>query len=287
MKLRLWAVLSAGLVLVGACGRLNTPEKKAGYAVGLSIGQSLKSIEGKVDLDQVGAGLSDELESKSRMSMEEMQNLLRDLAQGQVGDQARTGYAVGCSIGKNIRNIVALVDVSSLKTGIKDQLKGKPAMSEELMRTTLGELTERQRAESQKSRAAQGEKNKAEGQAYLEKNKTKPGVKVTASGLQYEVLKGATGPKPKATDTVRVHYTGTLIDGTVFDSSVQRGQPAEFPLNGVIAGWTEGLQLMPVGSKYRFIIPSELAYGENGAGSQIGPNAVLIFEVELLAIVKK
>jgi FKBP-type peptidyl-prolyl cis-trans isomerase len=287
VKLRLWAVLSAGLVLVGACGRLNTPEKKAGYAVGLSIGQSLKSIEGKVDLDQVGAGLSDELESKSRMSMEEMQNLLRDLAQGQVGDQARTGYAVGCSIGKNIRNIVALVDVSSLKTGIKDQLKGKPAMSEELMRTTLGELTERQRAESQKSRAAQGEKNKAEGQAYLEKNKTKPGVKVTASGLQYEVLKGATGPKPKATDTVRVHYTGTLIDGTVFDSSVQRGQPAEFPLNGVIAGWTEGLQLMPVGSKYRFIIPSELAYGENGAGSQIGPNAVLIFEVELLAIVKK
>lgn len=287
MKLRLWAVLSAGLVLVGACGRLNTPEKKAGYAVGLSIGQSLKSIEGKVDLDQVGAGLSDELESKSRMSMEEMQNLLRDLAQGQVGDQARTGYAVGCSIGKNIRNIVALVDVSSLKTGIKDQLKGKPAMSEELMRTTLGELTERQRAESQKSRAAQGEKNKAEGQAYLEKNKTKPGVKVTASGLQYEVLKGATGPKPKATDTVRVHYTGTLIDGTVFDSSVQRGQPAEFPLNGVIAGWTEGLQLMPVGSKYRFTIPSELAYGENGAGSQIGPNAVLIFEVELLAIVKK
>jgi FKBP-type peptidyl-prolyl cis-trans isomerase len=287
VKLRLWAVLSAGLVLVGACGRLNTPEKKAGYAVGLSIGQSLKSIEGKVDLDQVGAGLSDELESKSRMSMEEMQNLLRDLAQGQVGDQARTGYAVGCSIGKNIRNIVALVDVSSLKTGIKDQLKGKPAMSEELMRTTLGELTERQRAESQKSRAAQGEKNKAEGQAYLEKNKTKPGVKVTASGLQYEVLKGATGPKPKATDTVRVHYTGTLIDGTVFDSSVQRGQPAEFPLNGVIAGWTEGLQLMPVGSKYRFTIPSELAYGENGAGSQIGPNAVLIFEVELLAIVKK
>jgi FKBP-type peptidyl-prolyl cis-trans isomerase len=117
-----------------------------------------------------------------------------------------------------------------------------------------------------------------------QKNGKREGVKTTASGLQYEVLKPGTGAKPAATDTVKVHYHGTLIDGAVFDSSVDRGEPISFPLNGVIKGWTEGVQLMPVGSKYKFVIPSELAYGERGAGGKIGPNATLIFEVELLAI---
>ena len=120
----------------------------------------------------------------------------------------------------------------------------------------------------------------------LEKNKANPKVKVTKSGLQYEVIKEGKGPKPKATDKVSVHYVGTLIDGTEFDSSVKRGQPAEFPVGGVIPGWVEALQLMPVGSKWRLVIPGNLAYGERGAGAQIGPNAVLVFEVELLKIVK-
>ena len=122
------------------------------------------------------------------------------------------------------------------------------------------------------------------GKAYLAENAKKDGVKVTASGLQYEVIKEGTGKKPAATDTVSVHYEGTLINGQVFDSSIRRGQPVEFPLNRVIPGWTEGVQLMSVGSKYRFVIPSNLAYGEHGAGGAIGPNETLIFEVELLDI---
>ena len=130
------------------------------------------------------------------------------------------------------------------------------------------------------------EKNKIEGDAFLAENKNKEGVKTTESGLQYEVITAGEGSKPKATDQVSVHYVGTLIDGTEFDSSHKRGQPATFFLNRVVKGWTEGLQLMPVGSKYRFYIPSELGYGERGAGPKIGPNATLTFEVELLEIVK-
>lgn len=124
------------------------------------------------------------------------------------------------------------------------------------------------------------------GETFLAENKTKEGVQTTASGLQYKVLKLGTGQKPKATNTVRVHYEGRLINGTVFDSSYQRGESIEFPLNGVIAGWTEGVQLMPTGSKFQFYIPANLAYGERGAGASIGPNETLIFDVELLAIVK-
>ena len=132
----------------------------------------------------------------------------------------------------------------------------------------------------------QGEVNKQQGAAFLAANKSKPGVKTTASGLQYKVLKAGNGPTPKATDKVRTHYHGTLIDGTVFDSSVQRGEPAEFPVSGVIRGWTEALQLMKVGDKWQLFIPSELAYSARGAGGVIGPNSTLVFEIELLEILK-
>lgn len=127
-------------------------------------------------------------------------------------------------------------------------------------------------------------KAKAEGEAFLAENAKREGVKVTESGLQYEILEPSLGQKPKATDTVRVHYEGTLIDGTVFDSSYKRGESITFPLNGVIKGWTEGLQLMSIGSKYKFFIPYQLAYGEHGAGASIPPYAALIFTVELLGI---
>ena len=130
-------------------------------------------------------------------------------------------------------------------------------------------------------------KAKEEGEKFLAENAKREGVKVTASGLQYEVLEATLGQKPKATDTVRVHYEGTLIDGTVFDSSYKRGESITFPLNGVIAGWTEGLQLMSIGSKYKFFIPYQLAYGEHGAGASIPPYAALIFTVELLGIENK
>ena len=129
-----------------------------------------------------------------------------------------------------------------------------------------------------------GEKNKIDGEAFLAENKKKEGVKTLPSGLQYSIIKEGAGKMPKATDTVTVNYKGTLIDGTEFDSSYRRGQPVSFPVNGVIAGWTEALQLMKEGSKWQLFIPSELAYGEKGAGNTIGPNAVLIFEVELISI---
>jgi FKBP-type peptidyl-prolyl cis-trans isomerase len=131
-----------------------------------------------------------------------------------------------------------------------------------------------------------GEKNVKDGEAFLAANKAKKGVIVTATGLQYSVIKEGTGPVPKVTDMVKVHYRGTLIDGKEFDSSIKRGQPVEFRVNGVIPGWTEALQLMKTGSKYKLVIPSNLGYGERGAGQDIGPNAVLVFDVELLEIVQ-
>ena len=129
-----------------------------------------------------------------------------------------------------------------------------------------------------------GQENVAKGKAFLEENKKKAGVQTTASGMQYIVMKEGTGAKPGLNDKVTTHYHGTVIDGTVFDSSVERGQPASFPVSGVIPGWTEALQMMPVGSKWKLFLPSELAYGERGAGGKIGPNSVLVFEVELLSI---
>ena len=160
----------------------------------------------------------------------------------------------------------------------------QPDMSQEDYQQTMQKfqatMEEKANAEAQKAASENSEK----GKAYLAENAKKEGVKVTASGLQYEVIKEGTGKKPAATDTVSVHYEGTLINGQVFDSSIRRGQPVEFPLSRVIPGWTEGVQLMSVGSKYRFVIPSNLAYGEHGAGGAIGPNETLIFEVELLDI---
>lgn len=171
-----------------------------------------------------------------------------------------------------------------------DGEEGKPVMSDEEARTFIMTFIN----EREKSRTAQrAEENKVNFKEYIEQNekflsdnKSKAGVNTTASGLQYEVVKMGTGEKPSTESMVQVHYTGTLIDGTEFDSSVKRGQPAEFPVSGVIAGWTEALQLMPVGSKFRLYIPQDLAYGENGAGDVIKPYSTLIFDVELLKILK-
>jgi FKBP-type peptidyl-prolyl cis-trans isomerase FklB len=170
---------------------------------------------------------------------------------------------------------------------VSDALKGRPlAISEGQMQTLMMNYMQKQQMSrmAEQSKAAEG--NKKIGAAFLAENKSKPGVQTTASGLQYVVEKEGTGAKPAATDRVKVHYTGTLLDGKVFDSSVQRGQPAEFGVTEVIKGWTEVLQLMPVGSKWKVFIPSDIAYGDRGAGSDIGPGATLIFDIELLDIVK-
>jgi FKBP-type peptidyl-prolyl cis-trans isomerase FklB len=196
-------------------------------------------------------------------------------------DDQKVSYGIGHNMGSSLARDPALtIDQAALMAGITDGLaKTKPRVPEAEIEAAFTALRQKITA----AQAAAGEKQLAAGKEYLAKNKAKPGVKVTSSGLQYEVLKSGTGPKPKATDTVKVHYHGTLIDGTVFDSSVQRNEPIEFPVTGVIPGWVEALQMMSVGDKWRLTIPSDLAYGPRGKGD-IPPNAVLIFEVELLAI---
>jgi FKBP-type peptidyl-prolyl cis-trans isomerase FklB len=192
----------------------------------------------------------------------------------------KISYALGLSMGQNLMGsgVEKLNNYQDLAQGIEDVLTHQqPKISYQEAQQVLGQFF--QELEAKVAGAA-----KADGEKFLAENAKREGVKVTASGLQYEVLEPSLGQKPKATDTVRVHYEGTLIDGTVFDSSYRRGESISFPLNGVIKGWTEGLQLMSVGSKYKFFIPYQLAYGERGAGASIPPYAALIFTVELLGI---
>lgn len=198
--------------------------------------------------------------------------------------QQKYGYALGLDLGTNFRMQYIDVDLDALMLGIKEGIAAqRNYMTEEEFNQTVDQFQAEQRELYTKMKKEIGDKNKAEGQKFLEENKKKEGVVVLPSGLQYKVLKSGSGPSPKATDKVTAHYTGRLIDGKVFDSSVERGQPFTTELNRVIKGWTEILQLMKVGDKWEVYIPSELAYGENGAGT-IEPNSVLIFEIELLAI---
>jgi FKBP-type peptidyl-prolyl cis-trans isomerase FklB len=204
----------------------------------------------------------------------------------QLKDQKdKASYSIGYDIGETFKKQNVELNPDMLFGGLKDALAGKEAaLSKEDREKTLQafqkEMMEKQMAASKEAAT----KNAAEGEKFLAENKKKDGVKTTASGLQYKVLKEGSGPSPKDTDTVVTNYRGTLIDGTEFDSSYKRNEPASFPVNRVIKGWTEALQLMKPGAKYQLFIPSSLAYGERGAGQLIGPNATLIFEVELLSI---
>lgn len=198
----------------------------------------------------------------------------------------QVSYMIGQDMGKSLSVIKDELDLDVLTQAIADQFAGKdskltPEQATKVQETFTAKLQAKQAAETEANAA----KGKEAGAAFLVANKAKPGVKVTPSGLQYEIVRAGTGPKPAAADVVRVHYKGTLLDGTVFDSSYDRGQPAEFGLAQVIPGWSEGVALMPVGSKYTFWIPSELGYGEAGGGP-IPANAMLTFEVELMEIVK-
>lgn len=197
----------------------------------------------------------------------------------------KLSYGIGADIAKNLKGQAIDVDPDIVLRGMKDVLSGgKTLMSEEEIRQTLTELRQEMMAKQAQETKKIGEKNKKDGDAFLEENKKKEGVKTLPSGLQYKVITEGTGKSPKATDTVTVNYRGTLIDGSEFDSSYKRGQPATFPVNGVIPGWTEALQLMKEGAKWQLFIPPGLAYGEKGAGNVIGPNATLIFEVELISV---
>ena len=201
-------------------------------------------------------------------------------------DEKKLGYIIGMDIGKSLREQGTAVDLDSLITAIRATYNGEAlAMTAEEAAQVRQEYIEKRQAEQRAEAAAVGATNLEEGKKFLAENAKKEGVQTTASGLQYKVETMGTGPKPAATDTVKVHYRGSLLDGTEFDSSYARNEPISFGLNRVIAGWTEGVQLMPVGSKFMFYIAPELAYGEGGGGP-IPPNSTLIFEVELLDIEK-
>jgi FKBP-type peptidyl-prolyl cis-trans isomerase FklB len=200
----------------------------------------------------------------------------------------RLSYALGMDLGNQLRRQSVEVDPNVFVSGLKDALSGgKTLLTEEEVRAAISALQNELRRRQAEAAKVVGEKNKAEGEAFLAQNKGKEGVVTLESGLQYKILKAGEGKKPAAGDTVVCNYRGTLIDGTEFDSSYKRNQPATFQVTGVIKGWTEALQLMPVGSKWQLFVPSNLAYGERGAGGVIGPNATLIFEVELVSIKEK
>ena len=206
--------------------------------------------------------------------------------------EQKFSYALGMDIanglGGNLKRQSVEVDWNLVSQGMKDAAAGgKTRLTQEEAKAVLTEVQNQVRQKQQEKLKAEAAKNKTDGEAFLAENKTKEGVVTLPSGLQYKILTEGTGPKPTATDTVVCNYRGTLISGTEFDSSYKRGEPATFPVGGVIKGWTEALQLMPVGSKWQLFIPSSLAYGERGAGGDIGPSATLIFEVELLSIQEK
>jgi len=206
-------------------------------------------------------------------------------------ENQKAAYAIGSSLSQYVENTLTKqaeygveLDKEIILQGFSDAIREKGQLTEEEVLTTLKAYDTKMQEVAQKFEAEKAEKAAAESIKFLEENAKLDGVTVTDSGLQYSVITKASGAKPKATDTVTVHYVGTLTDGTVFDSSVERGSPATFPLDRVIPGWTEGVQLMSVGEKYKFVIPADLAYGDQGAGEKIPAGATLIFEVELLEI---
>ncbi|MDT8068739.1 MAG: FKBP-type peptidyl-prolyl cis-trans isomerase [Terriglobia bacterium] len=200
----------------------------------------------------------------------------------------KASYALGYNLGRNLKGQMVDVDPAIVTQAIKDAFAGTPSpLTEEEIRTSLAQLQQETRAKLEAKVKEMTDENEKAGQAFLAANKTKEGVVTLPSGLEYKVLTAGTGPKPAATDTVVCNYRGTLIDGKEFDSSYKRGEPATFPVTGVIKGWTEALQLMPVGSKWQLFVPASLAYGDRGAGDVIPPGSTLVFEVELLSIKPK
>lgn len=278
---------------------LATDRERASYAVGVDVGSSLQPIAAELDqaaLEREIRKLFDGGEpSLAPAEAQQVDTALRATLAARSGapespqavDRAKVGQLVGGYIvGPSLLPIEDELDVPVFMRGLRDAAGGgKLAMSTEQVQQVLSAFGERVRERARQEAEALASKNKAEGATFLAQNRGQKGVFATASGLQYMVLRQGSGPRPKPSDTVRVNYEGRLLDGTVFDSSYERGEPVEFPLSGVIPGWTEGLGLMPVGAKYRFWIPAELGYGATGTpGGPIGPNATLVFDVELLAI---
>ena len=276
---------------------LTTERDKVSYMIGMDVANSVAPVGPDMDMASFeravrnafegGKPLIDETTAKKTHE----QLMARITARNTPGAKAPevskqdVGLLVGTDVGRSLAPVKDEIDLAVLVQALRTSFaKDKPLLTDEEARAIGTAFSQRQQARLQKESAEKSGRNKAEGEAFLAKNKTQKGVFTTASGLQNMVLRQGAGVRPKPSDTVRVNYEGKRLAGTVFDSSYERGQPAEFGLGQVIAGWTEGLTLMPVGGKYRFWIPSELAYGERGP-QDIGPNSMLTFDVELLDVV--
>jgi FKBP-type peptidyl-prolyl cis-trans isomerase FkpA len=285
---------------------LSTEREKVSYAIGVDVGNSLKPVGPDLDVAALEQAMRHVFAgNKPSMTQDEARatdQALRARIAARDGaptpgaapgtqppavDRAKVGTLIGSyMVGPSLAPIQDELELPVFLQGLRTALEGgKPALSDEDMRAVLTAFGQRMQQKMQERAAALGEKNRAEGAAFLATNKETKGVFTTPSGLQYMVLRQGAGERPKPSDRVRVNYHGTLLDGTVFDSSYERGEPAEFALNQVIPGWTEGVAMMPVGAKYRFWIPGDLAYGPRGTpDGAIGPNATLVFDVELMAI---
>lgn len=301
------ALLTTAAVLFGTAASaqdktvLTTDREKASYMVGTDIGHSIAPVGPDLDMAAFEKAIRNAFAGgKPLLTPEEAkatgEALMARIAvrngQPAPGGKApevgkdKVGLLVGTDVGRAIAPIQEEIEFPVFLQAVRTTMaKGKPLLSEAEITGIRQAFSQKVQAQMQAKAAAAADKNKSEGAAFLARNKAEKGVFTTPSGLQYMVLRQGAGQRPRATDQVRVNYQGTLLDGTVFDSSYERGQPTEFGLNQVISGWTEGLTLMPVGAKYRFWIPGDLAYGAKGMPQGgIGPNSTLVFDVELLAI---
>jgi len=279
---------------------LTTDHERVSYMIGMDIAESLATISTDIDLAAFERGLANALAGQpplvTQAQADALAPALEQRAAARSGrripgmapgatppevDPVRVGLMVGASVGQQLGNVADDLELPLLMQAVRTVFTSGVALLDPVQR----EQTRAFHAGQMQARARDdAERNRRAGLEFLAAHKTGNGVFTTGSGLQYSVLRNSNGPRPRHNSRVRVHYHGTLLDGTVFDSSIERGQPAEFALNQVIAGWTEGLTLMPVGARYRFWIPSDLAYGANGSPPVIGPNSVLIFDVELIDI---
>ncbi len=265
-------ILAAGMVLLGNAQAQQTPAAKTEQAPAKA--QPATPAKPKAPATKAGAAKTAAAKSAATTALKTPKD--------------KFSYALGMNLGASLHKQSVDVDPNMVAQGLRAALAGgKTLLTQEEAQAALMEVQNELRKKQQEKMQVAGEANKKEGEAFLASNKAKEGVVTLPSGLEYKILKEGNGPKPTASDSVVCNYRGTLINGTEFDSSYKRGQPATFPVNGVIKGWTEALQLMQVGSKWQLFVPSSLAYAERGAGGDIGPNATLIFEVELLSIQEK
>ena len=282
---------------------LSSDREKVSYAIGMDIGSSIKPVGPDLDIASFERAIRNTFDGGKPLLTEDEAKATDQALRARIGardgkaapgtqtpavDKGKVGLLVGgFMVGRSLMPIKNEIDLPLLVQAVGTMLAGgKPLLEETEAKAVLTTFTQQMQTKLQADAVAAAGRNQAEGAAFLAKNKLVKGVFTTPSGLQYMVLRQGAGPRPLPSDRVRVNYHGTLLDGTVFDSSYDRGQPAEFALNQVIAGWTEGLGMMPVGGKYRFWIPGQLAYGAKGMpGSPIGPNATLVFDVELMDII--